>query len=236
MRILVGHEPAANFGGRPRRDDGLGARPLVPAPDAVDLERRSSPVSFGRRETRFTVQGGQAVGLFQGGLIEWHPSELTALLLAQRTDAVVEAGHQDVPGRVLESHQDLGQGLGRIWRHPTQQSGVHVGAGHLDSKLDVDQAAQSVGDGRETFGHHGRVTHDAVGRLQPLGIGVHERLEVRAGDLFLALGDHLQVQGQLAGAVEPRLNRLPVQGDLALVVGRAAAQQLTILPNRFERR
>src|SRR2546429_5900013 len=52
--------------------------------------------------------------------------------------------------------------------------------------------------------------HDALpilGRLQPLGIGVHERLEMRAGDLFLALGDHLQVQGQLAGAVEPRLNR-----------------------------
>ena len=32
------------------------------------------------------------------------------------------------------------------------------------------------------------------------------------------------------------MNRLPVQGDLALVVGRAASQQQAILVSRFERR
>ena len=96
---------------------------------------------------------------------------------------------------------------------------MHVGAGGLDSELDVDQAAERVGDRRESFGHHGGVADDAVGRLQPLRIGVDERFEVGARDLFFAFGDHLQVQGKFAGAVEPGVNRLPVQGDLALVVG-----------------
>src|SRR5439155_19653460 len=105
-------------------------------------QRRSSPVSFGGREAGLTMQGGQAVGLFQGGLVEWHPCELTPLLLAQRLNSVIESGHQHVARRVRESQQDLCERLRRIRCHPAEQSGMHVSAGGLDSELDVDQAAE----------------------------------------------------------------------------------------------
>ena len=100
------------------------------------------------------MQRGQAVGLLERRLVERHPSELAALLLAQRADAVIESRHQDMPRRVFEPHQDLCQGLRRIWCHSAEQSGMHVGAGGFDAELEVDQAAQRVGDRREALGHH----------------------------------------------------------------------------------
>src|SRR5262245_21244098 len=40
--LLVRHEPKADFGRGPGRNDGLTARPLVAAADAVDGQRRAN--------------------------------------------------------------------------------------------------------------------------------------------------------------------------------------------------
>src|SRR4029077_6796507 len=100
-RILVGHEPAADLGGGPGGDDRLRARPPIPAPDAVDLERGPRPIALGRRKAGLALQGFQPVGLLQRTFVERHARELSALLLTQWPNAVVEPRHQDVSGGIL---------------------------------------------------------------------------------------------------------------------------------------
>src|SRR3981081_2036248 len=54
--ILVGDEPAAEFGGGPGRDDRLRAGSLIAAPDAVDVESWSRPVALGRGEAPLALE------------------------------------------------------------------------------------------------------------------------------------------------------------------------------------
>src|SRR5205814_10474197 len=49
--ILGGHEPAADLGGGPGRNDRLGSGALVAAPDAVHVERGPCPPTFVWRES-----------------------------------------------------------------------------------------------------------------------------------------------------------------------------------------
>src|ERR1700737_105468 len=113
---------------------------------------------------------------------------------------------------------------------------MHVDGCGLDPQLEVDQAAQRVGDGGKALRHHGGVTDDAVVGLKAIAVGSYEFLEMRAADLFFAFGDDLQVEGQLTGRAQPGRNRLPVQRDLALVVRRATAPEQPVLLAWLKRR
>src|SRR6202171_5433495 len=97
-RILIGNEPAADLGRRPRRDDRLRPGPLIAAPEAIDLERRTRPVALGRREAGFASQRLEPIGFLQRGFVEGNPRELALLLIAQWPDAVVEPRHQEWSG------------------------------------------------------------------------------------------------------------------------------------------
>ena len=114
--------------------------------------------------------------------------------------------------------QDLRQRLGRVGRDTAEATGVEIGVGRLNPELEVDQAAQRVRDSGEALCHHRGVADDAIIRLEPIPVGAHELLKIWAADLFFAFGDHLEVEGELAGCAQPGVNRLPVQRDLPLVI------------------
>ena len=165
------------------------------------------------------MQRLKAVGLLHVGFIEWHLSEQSPLVVGQWPHAVVEPRDQDVAGRILESYQDLGQRVRRIGRDSTQLAGVHVHRGGLDPELEIHQPAQRVGDCWKAFGDHLGIADDAIVAAKPVGVGRHELLEVRTANLFLAFRDHLEVEGELTGCLQPGVDGLPVQRDLPLVIG-----------------
>ena len=141
------------------------------------------------------------------------------LLFAQRSNRVVEARHEDMPRGVLEPGENLGERLRRVRCHAAHQARVHIHGGGLNPKLEIDQAAQRVGNGGKPLGDHRCIADHAVIGRQPVAIRPDKVFEVNAGNLLLALGDHLQIEGKLAGRPKPGLNRLPVQRDLSLVIG-----------------
>src|SRR5256886_2351616 len=235
LRVLVGDEATAELGGDPGRNDRLLARPLIAAPDPVDVQRWPRPVAFGGSESRLALQGPQTVGPLYFRLIKGNAGELAPLLVAERPHAVVETGHQDVAGWIFEVDQDLRQRLGGVGRDAAEVAGVEIGVGRLDPELEVDHAAERVGDRGESLCHHRRVADDAVVRLEPIAVGAHERLEIRAPDLFFAFGDHLEVDGQLPGRAKPGVNRLPVERDLPFVIGCSAPEKQPVLLARLER-
>ena len=235
LRILVGDEAAAELGGHPGRNDRLLARPLIAAPDSVDVECWPRPVTFDGSESRLAMQGPQAVGPFDRRLIKGDARELAALAVAERPHAVVETGHQDVAGWIFEVGEDLRERLGGVGRDAAEVAGVEIGAGRFDPELEVDQAAERVGDRGEPLCHHRRVTDDAVVGFEPVLVGAHEFLEIRAADFFFAFGDHLKVQRQLAGRAQPGMDRLPVERDLPLVIGCSAPEEQAVLLARLER-
>src|SRR6202011_1643402 len=83
LRILVGDEAAADFGGGPGRDDRLGAGTLIAAPDPVDLQGRPPPVPLPRGERGLTLQRRKAIGLLERTLVEGHAGKLLVITLTQ---------------------------------------------------------------------------------------------------------------------------------------------------------
>src|SRR5579864_7874552 len=63
LRVLIGHQPAADFGGSPGGDDRLRAWALVSTPDAVDVQRGARPLTLRGREARLAMQRLQPVRL-----------------------------------------------------------------------------------------------------------------------------------------------------------------------------
>src|SRR5207248_11730331 len=71
--------------------------------------------------------------------------------------------------------------------------------------------------------------------LQTVAFAFEERLEVRAADLLLALDEEFEVHREAAVAeLEEPAQRLEVVEHLALVVHRAAREELTVADRRLE--
>src|SRR5438105_1661197 len=87
VETLVGDEATAELGGDPGRNDRLLARPLIAAPDPVDVQRWPRPVAFGGSESRLALQGPQTVGPLYFRLIKGNAGELAPLLVAERPHA-----------------------------------------------------------------------------------------------------------------------------------------------------
>src|SRR5262249_60940949 len=73
------------------------------------------------------------------------------------------------------------------------------------------------------------------GRQQP-GVAADDLVEVRTADLLLALDDPADADRRLAGGVAQRADHRQAHRELALVVGRAAREQLAVAQRRLERR
>src|SRR6185437_13537914 len=105
---------------------------------------------------------------------------------------------------------------------------VQVGVGADDVDLPVRESTEGVTDGRNAAVEHGAIRdHDEVG-AQTLPLGVDQRRQVFAADLFFAFDDELQVDRQATDRLKVGLRRLQVNVRLSLVVGRATGVEVSL--------
>ena len=100
--------------------------------------------------------------------------------------------------------------------------------------LVVIQAAQPIRDRRHAAGEHPRVRdHQRVG-LEPRLVRVHEVPQAHAANFFFSFDHHFQIDGQLARRFHDGVERANVDVHLALVVGGAAAIQISAANRGFK--
>ncbi len=105
----------------------------------------------------------------------------------------------------------------------------------LDDDLEVGQPFEAVGDRRHAGGELAGVGDDRVVAGQLVAVGGDVSFETRAADLLFPLDQHLDVDRQRAGRLEPGLHRLEVGEHLALVVGGPARIEVAVADGRLER-
>src|SRR4029078_8341555 len=106
IRILVRHETAADLRVGVSRDDRLAALALEAAPHPVDVERRGTTASLARAEAFLAEQDRQAEMVEVGVVIEGQGREMRSIVVGQRDDLIVEAGHGDATGGSLGRRGD----------------------------------------------------------------------------------------------------------------------------------
>ena len=130
--------------------------------------------------------------------IERQRRDLRALGGRQLAHAVVEAGHDDAPVRVLERSEDLRERFQRVLHDAAKVARVQVRRRAAHGDLPADQPAQRRRQRRNVFGEHGGVRHDHDVAREPLLLAREKRLEVHRADLFFAFDHDLDVDRQLA--------------------------------------
>ena len=83
---------------------------------------------------------------------------------------------------------------------------------------------------------HRRVADDADIGLEQVQMRFEEGTQIGRGNLLFALEQELHIDRRAIAALQVRLQRLDVDEELPLVVGRAAGVDLAILHDRLERR
>ena len=83
--------------------------------------------------------------------------------------------------------------------------------------------------------------HASIGDDQRVGlelrlVRVHKIPQAHAADFFFAFDHHFQIDGQIARCFHDRVQRADVDVHLALVIGRAAAEQISAANGGFEGR
>jgi hypothetical protein len=230
--ILAGDQAAGHVSHAEVRDH----RVLPTARHAVDLERRPFPQSLERAEPGLPVRLGQPERAEVLRLVEGDGGDLAAALGGQFGNAVVEAADRDRAVRAVQAGHDRAERVQRVGHRPAVPPGVQVGVGALDHDVHRDQAL-----GRHRHRRLGRPPHgpvrgdDQVGR-QLRGVGAHERRQVRAADLLLALEQELHVEREAALLGQEGLGDLENDVDRTLVVGRAPAAHHVAVCGQLERR
>ena len=98
--ILPRHEPKAEFGPGPTRQDGLAPLALISAPQPVDVESGAGPAAFERREPPLAAQVRHADLPHEFLFVKRQRRELGPLPLRQRNDVIIESGHLNPAVRV----------------------------------------------------------------------------------------------------------------------------------------
>jgi hypothetical protein len=101
---------------------------------------------------------------------------------------------------------------------------VQILRGARNFDLVVVEAAEAVGDRRHAFAEHAGVRDHERVRLEPGFVRVHEFPEAHAANLLFAFDHDFQIQRQLPGRLQDRVQRANVDVNLAFVVGGAAAE------------
>jgi hypothetical protein len=229
--VLAGDQPGRDVANGDVRDDGV----LPAAGDAVDLEGRPFPEALQRAEAPLAAGLGQAELAQVVGLVEGDGGDLPAALLRQLRNAVVEAGHGHRAVGVVQAGQDLAEHMQRVGHGPAVPARVQVGVGAPHRDVHRDQAL-----GCQRQRRLARPPHRPVGRDDQVGrefggVAGHERRQVRAADLLLALEEEPHVERQAALLVQERLGGLEHDVDRALVVGRAPAPHDVAVHAQLER-
>ena len=133
-----------------------------------------------------------------------------------RVEAVVE-GHQQRLGEVEETH------AGGVQDGTAVLAGVKRVVEHVETNIDLDDAAQQGGQGGGADLPVGGVGHDDDIGGEPVPVGAQEALEGGAADLLLALDEDRHRAGQLAvGQGRQGAQGVGVGDDAGLVVGGTA--------------
>ncbi len=236
VRVLIGHEAAADLGVGVGRDDRLAALALEPAPQAVDVERRPGAASFEGRIAGLAVERGQAEAREIRRLVERQVGDQGALLGAQLDHVVVEARDEDPAVLVLEPGDDPGEGVRGIVDRAAVAARMEVDRRPRHVDLGVHHPAQGDRDRRCVALEEPRIADQREIGREALAVGAQPGLEIHRARLLLALEDVAHVHRKLAAGREERLGRPQMEVELALVVGHAPTEDPVADDDGLERR
>ncbi len=100
--------------------------------------------------------------------------------------------------------------------------------------LVVIQAAQAIGDGGNAFAEHRSVRNQQGIRFQFFFVALDEVPQADAADLFLAFNQHFDVYRKFSVKLMEGFEGFQMDMNLALVVGGAAAVDISIAHFRLE--
>ncbi len=146
LGVLIGHQAATDLGRGDGRQDRLGARPDVSAPDPVNFERgaRAAPFSHGELRLAKGCRGARLGNDMR--LFPRQPGNIGPLGGVQYPHFVVETRHQHPALVVFEARQQLGEGHDGILDIPAIAPAVQVTGGGSGFDLKIGEPAQAMGD------------------------------------------------------------------------------------------
>ena len=227
--LHAGNKAHGDFGHGLGGDDGFGAGADEAAGHAVHVERGARPGALQHAVAGLANQcGGADFGLAVVLLVEGQRAPGGQFLGAGRNDAVVDAGDEDVAVVVLHFGNHLRQSDEGIGRRAAVHAGVQIGFCAAHFHFGVDHAAQADAErgqaGRKELG----VADQREVGCQVGGLGGDVGSDAFAANFFLAFKQHADVDGQLAGCGQQRLERLNLRPDLAFVIDRAAGVEIAV--------
>ncbi len=237
LRILIRHQTAGHLRKGLARDDRFPSRALIPAPDSIELERRTEAHRLQRIQTVRRIKRGhvqhRAIALDRFGIA----LQLVPLPVEDRHHVVVETGHIHAAVGVVQTRTQLHQRLQGIVDRAPVDARMQVALGSAQFDFQFHQSAQGGGDHDllRVRAAGVRYQHE-VGPTEPLAIYVEKLLHARAADLLLPL-DHIgQVQRQLRMRLQHPGQRRHVHDRRPLVVGRTAPVEASLAHLRLEGR
>ena len=167
-------------------------------------------------------------------LVKRQPGEQIPFRIVKWVDLVVETGQRHAAVAVVQAGQQLRERVQRVGHPAAERPGVQVPVRAAQVDLGVDQPPHAGAHRRDVRRpHRGVGDHDHVAP-EPVACGPQQRGEVRRPGLLLALDQQLERDRRRAAAAGGRagLRGQRVEQDLALVVGRAAPEQLPVAAPR----
>src|SRR5579884_476025 len=126
LRLLIAHQARRKFCARPARDDRFASRALVPAPDAVALERGTKPLALERDAPALAAELRNAVGARLLRFVERQRAQFTQRRLIQLRHAVVKPVNRYAAVAVFQPGNDLRKRFDRVGDDAAEISGVQI--------------------------------------------------------------------------------------------------------------
>src|SRR5579875_2195887 len=230
VRVHGRHQTHGYLGGGFGGDDGFGSRAGEAAGHAVNVERGPRPGAFEYAVAGFAGERGRTnLGFAVMLLIEGQRLPGGEFVWRGCLHLIVEAGNQNAAMNVLQLGDDMAERDEGVGRGAAVHAGVQIGPGSADFDFGVDHAAQADAEGGQFRGKELGVGDEREVRLEPLGIFLNECGDLLAADLFFALQQDANIDGQLAaGSSQEGFKSFDVHVHLALVINGAARVKIAV--------
>ena len=136
--------------------------------------------------------------------------------------------------RIVKRSENFDQCGGRIDHRSAENAGVQVGGRAAQKDLHGGNAAEALGQGGITFGHHAGVRNGDDVAAEFVAPRADEVIQMRTARLFLALNEEDEVDRQRAFLAEEVDGAEQMGENLAFVVGRSAGKDALVAEGRFE--